>query len=242
MSTEGRHRCNNLGLARVIAHRVHPRRQPKWVAFLAGLGSLADPLGVAIIVRLELEEPLAGGCVLHHGEVVLQAGAESHDVRCIPEVLGRPPFLVQGGDAATVEVSPNHLQPEAGGDEAEDPGGGNRELRVVGVKVTPVVTANRRALTNLAEVMWIFFHNPAPPAPPFIPPLLLEALRICALAQRPRDPSDGARDGVPLLNLAEEIVAEKHRAGVESGEALSEMSEKAMHAIAFGVKSRRWKP
>ena len=104
---------------------------------------------------------------------------------------------MQGSDAATDEISPDHLQREAGGDEAEDPGGGNREIRVVGVKVTPVVTANRRALTNLAEVMWIFFHNPAPPAPPFIPPLLLEALWICTLAHRPRDPSDGARMSHP---------------------------------------------
>ena len=44
------------------------------------------------------------------------------------------------------------------------------------------------------------------------------------------------------MDTGKEIVAEKRRAGVESGEALSEMSEKAMHAIAFGVKSRRWNP
>ena len=139
---------------------------------------------------------------------------------------------------ATDEISPNHLQREAGGDEAEDPGGGDRELRVVGVRVTLVVLADRRALTDLAEVLWLFLHNPAAPATPFVPPLLLEALRICTLAQRPQDPSDGARDGVPLLNPGEEIVEEEHCAGVESGEALVEMGEKghACHRIRHEVQ------
>ena len=37
-------------------------------------------------------------------------------------------------------------------------------------------------------------------------------------------------------------MAEERRVGVHPGEALAEMRERAMHATAFGVKSRRRKP
>ena len=94
VGVEGGHRGNNLGTMGVIAHWMHPRHQPEWVASLASLCGLAGSLGVAILIHLELKEPLADGCMLHHGEVVLSARMEPHDVCSVPKIPGRPPLLV----------------------------------------------------------------------------------------------------------------------------------------------------
>ena len=90
---------------------------------------------------------------------------------------------MQRGDSATDEISPNHLKGEPGHGEAMDPGGGDREFLVVGVEVAPVPAAGRRDLTNSAELLRILLLNPAPPAPLFVPLVLLGTLRIRALAK-----------------------------------------------------------
>ena len=234
---EDRHHGDDGGLARVVAQRDHlrwqPEQRPADLASLDGFLGLAGPLGPAALIDLEMKKPLAEVGVLQHREVVIQTGAEPHDVGRIPEIPGRPPFLVQRSTAATNKVGPNHLHCEAGRDGAEDSSGGDRELPIVGIEITPVVTMDKRTPTDFAKWPWLFLYNPAPPASPFIPPLLLEAFRVCALAQRPRDPSNRASNGIPLLNPGEEIVAEERRDGVESGEALAEMGEKghARHDI-----------
>ena len=79
-----------------------------------------------------------------------------------------------------------------------DPGGGNHDLPVVGVELALVVSIDRRLLTDLAELLRILFLNLAPPAPPFLPLVLREVLRVHAFAPSPWDPSDAAGDGAPV--------------------------------------------
>ena len=54
-----------------------------------------------------------------------------------------------------------------------DPGGGNREFPVISVELGPVLAADRRPPTDLAELLRICLLDLAPPAPP-----------ECTLAQR----------------------------------------------------------
>ena len=73
--------------------------------------------------------------VPQHRQVVVEAGAEPHDVSSIHEKPGRPPLVMQWSDPAADEVRPNHLKGEPGHGEAMDPGGGDRELLLLGVEV-----------------------------------------------------------------------------------------------------------
>ena len=99
------------------------------------------------------------------------------------------------GDSVPDEVCPNHLEGEPSHGEAMDPGGGDRELLVVGVEVTQVLAAGQQALTNSAELLRILLPDPEPPAPPLVPPLLLGTLRVRAFLLGPRDLGDTPRDG-----------------------------------------------
>ena len=128
---------------------------------------------------------------------MFQAGAEPHDVSRVPEIPGRPPLIVQWGDPAADEVGPNYLESEPGRGEVMDPGGGDRELLVIGIEVALVLAADRRTPANPAELPWILLRDPAPPALPLLPPLLLGTLRVRAPALGPRDPSNTAGDGAP---------------------------------------------
>ena len=149
-------------------------------------GQAARVRGGAVIARLvdlELDEPLADGRMLHHCEVVLQAGAEPHDVRSVLEIPGRPPLLVQRSDSAADEIRPDHLEGEPGLGEAKNPGGGDRELRVVSIDIALVVSVNRRHLANPAEFLWILLFNP---------PLQIERLSAsgpASTSSRPRSMS-----------------------------------------------------
>ena len=97
-----------------------------------------------------------------------------------------------------------------------DPGDGNRDLLVIGVELAPVVAGDRRPPTDLAELLRVCLFDPALPAPPIIPPLLLGTLQVRAPTLGPRDPSDVARDGTPWLDARGEVMAEERRAGVHS--------------------------
>ena len=123
------------------------------------------------------------------------------------------------------EIRPDHVKGEPGLDGTKNPGGGNRELRVVGVDVAPVIPTNRRRLANPTEILWIIFLNPAPLASPLLPPLLLSALRVCPLG--PWDPGDTTGNGSPLLDPREEVVAEERRVGMHPDEALAEVRKKS---------------
>ena len=125
------------------------------------------------------------------------------------------PFLMQRGDTTADKVSPNHFQGEVGGDEAMNSGGGSHELLVIGFEIALVVAIERWSPANLAKRPWVLLHNPAPSAPPFIPPLLLASLRIHTLARSPRDPSNAARNGVPWLDTRGEVVAKECRVWCE---------------------------
>ena len=103
------------------------------------------------------------------------AGAKSHDIRRIAKKLCRPPLVVQWSDATADEIRPSHLQCDPDNGEAMDPGNGDRELLILGVGIAPVVSTNRRRLANLAKFLWVLLLNPAPAAPPLLPPLLLGA-------------------------------------------------------------------
>ena len=140
---------------------------------------------------------------------------------------------MQRSDSAADEICPDHLQGEPGSGEAVDPGGGDREPPVLGVDITPVISANRRRLANLAKFLWVLLLIPAPPAPPLLPPLLLSALRVCPLLLGPWDPGNTTGDGASLLDPRIKVVAEERCAGKHSGEALTEMGEKshARHGI-----------
>ena len=142
-------------------------------------------------------------------------------------------LVVQRSDSAADEICPDHLKGEPGLGEAKNPGGGNRELRIVGINIAPVASVDRRRLVNLAECWWVLLLNPAPPASPLLPPLLLGTIRICLFLLGPRDPSDTTGNGAPLLDAREEIVAEERRVGMHPGETLAEVRKKshARHGI-----------
>ena len=125
------------------------------------------------------------------------------------------------------EIRPDHLEGNPGLGEAKNPGGGDRELRIVSINIAPITSAKRRCLANLAECWWILLLNLAPPAPPLLPPLLLSALRVCPLG--PWDPGDTTGNGAPLLDPREEVVAEERRVGMHPGETLAEV-RKESHA------------
>ena len=108
-----------------------------------------------------------------------------------------------------------------------DPGGGNRELLVVGVDIAPVLALDRRPPTDPAELLRICLLDPAPPAPPLLPPLLLGTLRKCLFLLGPRDLGDITGNGAPLLDPREEVVAEERRVGMHPGESLVEMHKKS---------------
>ena len=117
---ENRHQGDDGGQARVVAQRDYPRRQTEQAVRLAGLGGLADllglagPLDLADLVNLELEKPLAEIRMLYYRKVIIQARAEPHDVCRILEVPGHPPLIVQRSNAAADEVGPNHVKHEPG--------------------------------------------------------------------------------------------------------------------------------
>ena len=106
-----------------------------------------------------------------------------------------------------------------------DPGGGDCELPVVGIELAPVIAADQRLPTDLAELLRILLLDLAPPAMPFIPLVLCGTLQIPALALSPWNPSDTVGDGAPCLDAGGEVVAEKRYAEVHPGEALTEMCE-----------------
>jgi hypothetical protein len=91
---------------------------------------------------------------------MLQAGAKPHDVGCVLKEPGWPPLVMKWGDSATDKISPNHLKGEPGLGKAMDSGGGNRELLVVGVEITPLLTTSWQAPTNPAELLRILLLNP----------------------------------------------------------------------------------
>ena len=124
----------------------------------------------------------------HHGEVMIEARANPDDVGGVREEPGRPPLVVQWSVSAVDEIRPDHLEGEPGLGKAKDPSGGDRELRVVGVDVAPVAA-------DPAKIRRVLLFNPAPPAPPFFPPLLHGAVRVGPFG--PRDPGDAASNGAP---------------------------------------------
>ena len=134
------------------------------------------------------------------------------------------------------EVGPNHLQCEAGRDKAEDSNGGDRELPIVGIEIAPVVATDRRTPTDLTKWLWLLLYNPTPPASPFIPLHLLETLRVCALSKRPRNPSNRDSNGIPLLDLRDEIVAKERYARVgEKGHARHRFRREVQEMESVGV-------
>ena len=179
-----RHHGDDIRPARIIAQRDYSCRQLQQgpLEDLAGLRGgprgLAGPLDLAVAAHIELEEPLAEMGMSHHYEVVVEVRAEPHDVGGVRAEPGWPPLVMQWSDPATDEVRPDHLKGEPGLGEPEDPGGGDRELLVVSVDVTPIASADRRRRANFRERRRVFLFDPAPPSPPFFPPLLHGALRI----------------------------------------------------------------
>ena len=137
------------------------------------------------------------------------------------------------------EVRPDHLEGEPGLGEPKNPGGGDRELHVVGVNIAPVVSMNRRCLANLAEYWWILLLNPAPPATPFLPPLLHGTVGVCPLGSW--DPGDATRDGTSRLDPREEIMAEERRVGLHPGKAFAKMHEEshARHRIRSKIQEAK---
>ena len=176
----------------------------------------------------------------HHREVMVEAGAKPHDIGRICEEPGRPPLVMQRSDSAADEIRPDHLKGEPDLGKAKDPGGGDRELRIISVDVALVAPANRRRIADPAKVRRVLLFNPAPPAPPLFPPLLHGALRVCPLG--PWDPGDTTGNGAPWLDPREEVVAEEHCVGLHPVKPTQRCAKRAMHATAFGVKSKRRKP
>ena len=104
-----------------------------------------------------------------------------------------------------------------------DPGGGDCELPVVGIELAPVIAADQRLPTDLAELLRILLLDLAPPAMPFLPPLLHGTVWVRPLGSW--DPGDATRDSTSRLDPRGEIVAEERHAGMHPDEALTEVRE-----------------
>ena len=140
---------------------------------------------------------------------------------------------MQRSNPAAEGVRPDHFEGEPGLGETKNLGGGDCELRVVGIDVALIASTDQRLLANLAECWWVILLNPAPPPPPFFPPLLRGAVRVRPLG--PRDPGDTTSNGAALLDPRGEVMAKKCRTVVHPGEAITEVREES-HA-RHGVQS-----
>ena len=132
------------------------------------------------------------------------------------------------GYAPAKEVGAYHFYRQPGIPQAEDPCRGDGKLFVFGIEGAPLTDAGNLRPPRQAKGLNLFFHclpNPAPFAPPFLPPSAVGPFWIDLLGSRPRDPSDGTRKGLTRLDSGGEIMAEQCGTRMNSDEVLAKMGE-----------------
>jgi hypothetical protein len=73
--------------------------------------------------------------------------------------------------------------------------------------------------------MKIYFFDPAPLRPPFVPLFPVNSLWIYLFVPSSRDPGDRTRKCLPLLEAGEEIMAEKSGTGKNSDKIFAKVGE-----------------
>ena len=89
--------------------------------------------------------------VLQDCEIVIQARAQPHDIRCVLEVPGWPSLVMQRGNAPAEEIYADHLNREPDSLQAVDPGDCNCELPILRVGVAPILATGYLLLPGDAE-------------------------------------------------------------------------------------------